>query len=362
MFGKKNRLLGIDISPSAVKLVELGLSDGQPRVEAIALEALHENDLEDRHPSNIEAVADAVRKAHKASGSRLKHAAIAIPTSSVINRLVQLPVDLSESELEAAVEAEAAHYIPYPLTEVYLDFEVRGISRASRDQQDVVVVATRREYVDVRETVLEEAGLKVDVVDVEAYALENVFARLSRHLYFANASENGLSSRLQNLRTALVDIGSAMTTVYVLQGEQMVFSREQAIGCDQLTQSIAETYDMPKERAEVAKRTGELPEDYPNRVLNPFSEAVAEQVATALQFFYSSSHYNSIDGMMLMGGGGLIVDINKIIARRVNVPVTVANPFETMEYAKRGGVANARILREACLFNVASGLALRNLS
>ncbi len=361
MFGKKHRLLGIDISPSAVKLVELGADWEQPRVEAVALETLREGDMEDRQPANTEAIATAIKKACKASGTRLKHAAVAIPTSSVITRTIQLPVDYSSSEIESSVEAEASRYIPYPMEEVYLDFEARGISRHARDQQDVVVVATRREYVDIREAILEDAGLTVEVVDVEAYALENVFARLSRHLYFADTSDKDLGARLSGLRTAMVDIGATVTTVYVLQGEQVIFSREQAIGCDQLTQAIAETYEIPKDRAEIAKRTGELAADYDTRVLTPFRATVAEQVANALQFFYSSSQYNSVNGMMVLGGGGLVVDINKTIAQRVGVPVVIANPFETMECTNRSGVATARIMREAALFNVACGLALRSL-
>jgi type IV pilus assembly protein PilM len=359
VFGNKNRLLGIDISSSSVKLVELSLRGTQPCIEAVALEPLPEGAMEDRQPVDIDIVAAAVRRACKNAGSRLKHAAVAVPTSGVIVRSIALSADYTGPELEAAVEVESAQYIPYPLEEVYLDFHQRGISKNVRNVQDVVVVATRREYVDIREEIVREAGLKLDVVDVEAYALENVFATLSRHLYFADAQDNDLTARLDNLRTAMVDVGVTSTSFYVLQGEQMIFTREQSIGCDQLTQSIAATYDLPKDRAEWAKLSGELPEDYPQRVLSPFRDAVAEQVANALQFFFSSSNYTSVDGMMLLGGGGLVPELNKIIAKRVGIPVVVANPFETMEYAKRGNAMRA--MRDAPLFHVACGLALRGL-
>jgi type IV pilus assembly protein PilM len=359
VFGKKNRLLGIDVSTSAVKLVELSRRGGQPCIEAMALEPLPEGVMEDRQPIDIDIVAAAIRRACKSAGSKLKHAVLAVPTSSVIVRPIALPVDHAGPELESMVEVESAQYIPYPLEEVYLDFHQRGLSKNVRDVQDVVVVATRREYVDIREDICREAGLKLDIVDVEAYALENVFATLSRHLYFADAQGNDLAARLQNLRTAMVDVGVAGTSFYVLQGEQMIFTREQSIGCDQLTQSIASTYDLPKDRAEWAKRSGELPEDYRQRVLDPFREAVAEQVANALQFFFSSSNYTSVDGMMLLGGGGLVPELNKTIAKRVGIPVVVANPFETMEYSKRGSAMRA--MRDAPLFHVACGLALRGL-
>lgn len=360
MLGKKNRLLGIDISPTAVKLVELNLDAGRPQVEAMAVESLPEGVVEDRNlTTDVDTIAAAVRRACRSSGTRLKRAAVAVPTSSVVTRTITLPVEYGEEEIEAAIEVEATQYIPYPLEEVYLDFEVRGGSKATRDSKDVMLVATRREYVDVREEILEEAGLEAAVVDVEAYALENVFAELSRHLYFADTDGKDVSERLGRLRTAVMDVGSIATTLYVFQGAEVVFNREQAIGCDQLTQAIAEAYDLPKNRAEMAKRAGELPDDYADRVLKPFRYSIAEQVANALQFFYSSSNHNSVDGMMLMGGGGLVPELSKAIAERVGAPVIVANPFEAMGYAKR--VNPSRLLREAPMFNVACGLALRGL-
>lgn len=359
MFREKERLLGVDISPSSVKLVELNLDSNRPQVEACAVETLPEGAMEDRHPKDISAVAEALKRAWRASGTRRKQAIIAVPTSSVITRTITLPVDYDEPTIEAVIETEAAQYIPYPLSEVYLDFEIRGASKTSHDTQDVMLVATRREYVDVRRDVLAEAGLKAAIVDVEAYAAENVFAELGRYLYFAGSEGADAAARLSELCTGMVDIGASHSTLYVFQGEELIFNREQTIGCDQLTQQIAEAYGLPRDRAELAKRSGELPEDYDTAVLEPFRNTLVEQISNVLQFFFSSSHFNSLDGLMLTGGGGLITGLNKILAERVGCPVTVANPFETMSYAKR--IDANRLTRSAPLFTIACGLALRTL-
>ncbi len=359
MFKQKERLLGVDISPSSVKLVELSLDSNRPQVEACALEALPEGAMEDRHPKDVTMVAEALKRAWKASGTRRKHAILAVPTSSVISRTITLPIDYDDAAIEAVIETEAAQFIPYPLTDVYLDFEVRGVSKASSDTQDVLLVATRREYVDVRRDVLEEAGLTPATVDVEAYAAENIFAELGRYLYFAGADVADAAARLNQLCTGMVDIGASHSTLYVFQGEQLIFNREQAIGCDQLTQQIADAYGLPRDRAELAKRTGDLPEDYATRILEPFRNMLVEQIGNMLQFFFSSSHFNSLDGLMLAGGGSLTPGLSKILAERVGSPVIVANPFETMSYAKR--IDANRLTHNAPLFTIACGLALRAL-
>lgn len=358
MFNKKDRYLGIDISASSVKLIELSRSGKRFNIDAMAVEPVPEGAIEDGNPSDVDQVVGAVKRALKSSGTKLKKAAIAVPSSSVITRTIPMPIEYGEEEIEVAIEVEASQYIPFPLEEIYIDFAVLGPSRASRDSQDVMIVASRRENVDLRQEVLEEAGLKVPVVDVEAYAIENMFSVISNNLYFDSA-QTGTDERLDNIRTAIADIGYNTTTLYIFQGDKVVFTREQAYGCDQLTRTIAENYDLPKDRAELAKRSGELSEDYAETILEPFRQMVADQINSALQFFFSSSNYNSIDSILLAGGGGTITDLDATLSQVLGVPCVVANPFETMSSARK--INRQTLLRDAPLFGVACGLALRSL-
>jgi type IV pilus assembly protein PilM len=178
LFKRKEPILGIDISPSAVKLIELSRSGTRFRVEAFAIEPLGEGMMEDRNPADTDDVAEAIRRAWRSSGARTRHAAVAVPTSGVITRTVPMPVEFKESDIETNIAIEASQYIPYPIEEIYLDFEVKGPSQASVDMQDVMLVATRKENVDTREATLKNAGLIPAIVDVEAYALENTFRLL----------------------------------------------------------------------------------------------------------------------------------------------------------------------------------------
>lgn len=344
----RHRFLGIDISPSAVKLIEISRSGQRFQVEATAMEPLPEGVMENRNPTDPDGISSAIKRALKSSRSNLKQAAVAVPTSNVITRTIPMPLEFDQEELEANIQIDAAQYIPFPLDEVYLDFQVQGRSKGSAESQDVMLVATRKENVDLREAVLKEAGLKAGIVDVEAYALANTFSLLT----------NGLSQHDSESRIALVDMGATITTLHIFQDDAIIYSREQAFGCEQLTLAIADAYGLSRDKAELAKRSGELSEDYPTTILDPFKQSAAEQIGHALQFFFSSSHYNTVDRIILMGGGALVPGIAEKVADFLGIPTVVGNPFEHM--SSSGRVNRRSLLRDAPLYAVACGLALRS--
>jgi len=367
LFKTKERVLGIDISASAVKLMELGRSGQRYKVEAMAIEPLEEGVMQNRNPSDLDAVSAAVKRALRTSGSRLRKAAVAVPTSSVITRTVPVPIEYDEDAIEANIQIDAPNYIPFPLEEIYLDFQLQGPSRASKSVQDVMLVASRQENVDLRQEVLQGAGIKPIIVDVEAYALENTTHLLLQQLQqqAKQGSEEGvkLNKAKDSGLVALVDIGTSITALYVIKDDRVIFTREQSFGSEQLTQAIADAYELPKDRAELAKRSGDLSEDYPTTILAPFQQSAVEQISQALQFFFSSDHYdightNSVDSIVLVGGGAMVADLDRIITDLLGIPTVVGNPFMHMGNATR--VNRHSLLRDAPLFAVACGLALRS--
>lgn len=356
-------MLGIDISPSAVKLIELSRSGQRFRVEAFAVEPLGEGMMEDRNLTDPGQVGEAIKRAWRRSGTRLRRAAVAVPTSSVITRAVPMPAEFKESDIEANMSIEAAQYIPYPIEEVYLDFEVRGPSQANSEMQDVNLVASRRENVDTREAALKEAGLVPAIVDVEMYALENAFRLLADSLPKVGGEGGALSlAKARDGLTALVDIGATVTNLYILQNDRAIFTREQGFGCDQLTIRIAETYGLPRDQAEQMKRSGQVADDFAATVLEPFKQMLAEQIGHGLQFFFSSDQYASgrynVDTIVLVGGGAMIVGLDRVVADVLDITTVVANPFKSMGSAVR--VNSGALLRDAPLLAVAGGLALRS--
>lgn len=340
-------LIGLDISTTAIKLVELGRSGGRYRVESYVVEPLPPNSVIEKNISDIEAVGAAIRRAVKRAGSHTKQAAVAVAGSAVITKVISMPASLSDEEMESQIELEADQYIPYPLEEVNLDFDVIGPSVDNPERVDVLLAACRSENVEVRVDAVELGGLTARVVDVEAYAMENAFSLIADQLPDEGVDKN----------VAVVDIGATMTTLNVLHDHNIIYTREQVFGGKQLTEEIQRRYSLSYEEAGMAKRQGGLPDDYIPEVLEPFKEAMAQQVARALQFFFSSSQYSSIDYLVLAGGCASISGVDSLVEHKLGVPVLVANPFNNMGIASR--IRPQVLINDAPALMIACGLALR---
>jgi type IV pilus assembly protein PilM len=345
---KKPTILGLDISTTAVKLLELSMSGNRYRVESYAVEPLPPNSVIEKNISDVDGVGEAIKRAVKRSGTRAKFAAAAVAGSSVITKVISMPASLSDEELESQIMLEADQYIPYPLEEVNLDFEVIAPTEDDPERVDVLLAASRSENVDVRVDALELAGLQAKVIDVEAYAMENAFSLLKEQM-----PDNGLDKTI-----AVIDIGATMTTLNVLHDLKTIYTREQVFGGKQLTEEIQRRYGLSYEEAGMAKRQGGLPDNYVPEVLEPFKEAMAQQVSRSLQFFFSSSQYNSVDHIVLAGGSSSIPGVDELIEKNQGVPTSVANPFSNMIISPK---IKAQVLsNDAPALMIACGLAMRS--
>ena len=345
---KAHPLLGLDISSSAVKLVELTANGKEGyRVERYTVEVLPKDAVSDGNIANMDGVVDAVKRAWKRLGTSTRHVAMALPGSAVITKKILVPAGLRDDQLEIQVESEANQYIPFAIDEVNLDFQVLGPAPSAPDELEVLIAASKKERVEDRVAVADAAGLKAVVIDVEPFAALAAFGLIERQL-----PDGG-----RNQTVALVDAGSNIMGLTVLRNGQQVYAREQAFGGGQLTQDIARHYGMTYEEAEAAKRAGNLPEGYDNELLAPFMESLALEVSRALQFFFTSTQFNSVDHIVLAGGCAVIPGIDEVVATRTQVSTLVANPFASMVLSDR--VRAKSLLADASALMVACGLALR---
>jgi len=341
-------LFGLDISSSSAKLLEIAdAGNGAYRVERYAIEPLPRDAVVDGNINNLEAVADSVKRAHKRLATRTKHVAMAVPTGAVITKKIIVQSSLREDELEIQVETEANQYIPFALEEVNLDFQVVGPSPSSPEEQEVLIAATRKEKVEDRVAVAESAGLKPLVMDVESYAQQSALSMVVKQLPKEGRDRN----------VAVVDIGANVMNVSVLRNDQSVYTREQAFGGNQLTQDIVSRYGMSAEEAEAAKRSNSLPDDFESEVLRPFMENLAIEVQRALQFFFTSTQYSSVDNILLAGGSAVIPGLEEVVSTRTQVETIVANPFAQMQTSPR--IQLKRLVLDAPSLIVACGLAMR---
>jgi type IV pilus assembly protein PilM len=348
-FGKKRTVpvLGIDISSSSVKLLELSRSGDQYRVESYAVASLPPNAVVEKNIAEVEAVADMLRSVHGRAKTKLKTVAVAVAGSAVITKLIDMPAGLTDDAMETQISLEADQYIPYPLDEVALDFELQGPAPNSPDQVEVLLAACRRENVDSRVDALELAELTAKVVDVEAYAVERAFKLVQSQFDYDDESV-----------IAIVDIGATMTTLSVLVGGSTVYTREQLFGGRQLTEEIQRRYGLTVEEAGLAKKQGGLPDDYEHDVLEPFKDAVVQQITRSLQFFFSSSQFNDVDHILLAGGVASMPGLAELVQERLGTATSVANPLARMSVASRVDVA--ALSNDAPSLMIACGLAMRS--
>ena len=349
LFNPKARpLLGLDISSSAVKLVELTANGKEGyRVERYTIEVLPKDAVSDGNIANLEGVVDAVKRAWKRLGTSTRNVAMALPGSAVITKKIIVPSGLRDDQLEIQVESEANQYIPFAIDEVNLDFQVIGPAPSVPDELEVLIAASKKERVEDRVAVADAAGLVAVVVDVESLAALAAFELIERQL-----PDEG-----KNQTLALVDAGSNVMSLTVLRNGQQVYAREQAFGGAQLTQDIARHYGMTYEEAEAAKRAGSLPEGYEAELLAPFMENLALEISRALQFFFTSTQYNQVDHIVLAGGCAVIPGVDEVVATRTQVSTLIANPFANMVLSDRVRAKN--LLADASSLMVACGLALR---
>ena len=345
---KASQVLGIDISSTTVKLLELSREGDRYRVESYAVAPLPPEAVVEKNVNQVETVGTLIHDLVVRSKTRAKHAVAAVSGSAVIIKTIAMPAGLSEEDLEAQLTVEADQYIPYPLEEVSLDFEELGPVPGREDQVNILLAACRQENIESRVDALEVAGLTPAIMDVEVFAMERAMALLQTQMP---------ASGPQTI--AMVDIGASMTTLSVFADGESVYTREQLFGGKQLTDEIMNRYDLSFEEAGRAKKQGGLPEDYEREVLEPFREAVVQQVSRSLQFFFSSSEYTQLDAIVLCGGVSAIEGLSSLIEERLNTPTIVANPFADMSVGPR---VNAQALaKDAPAMMVACGLVMRSL-
>ena len=345
---KQTQVLGLDISSTSVKLLELSRGRSGYRVENHAVEPLPANAVTEKAISDVDSVGETIRKAIRRTGTKNKNCAMAVAGSAVITKVITMPASLKDDELEGQIQLEADQYIPYALEEVNLDYDVLGPTEGNPETVDVLLAASRSENVEMRVAAAEMAGLVPKIMDVEAYTIENAFTRLT----------NMLPEEGHGKTVAVFDIGATMTRLDVISDRRMVYTREQPFGGKQLTEEIMRRYGLSYEEAGLAKKEGGLPENFIPDVLEPFKETVAQQVNRFLQFFYSASQYSAVDHILFAGGCASIPGIDELIESRLGTPTTIANPFSGMSLASR---VNPQTLgQDAPSLVIACGLALRS--
>ena len=341
-------LIGVDISSSAVKMVEIeSAGKGMYRIERYAIEPLPKDSVLEGNVNNLDAVSDALKRCHKRLGSNIKNLAMALPNAAVISKKILVPAGQTEEDLELQVQTEANQYIPFALDEVNLDFQVLGPAPNSPEDVEVLIAASRKDRVQDRQGLAEAAGLKPAVLDIESHASRLAMSRLVASL--PNEGKDAL--------VALFEIGADTTSLKVLRDDEMLYDRDQAFGGSQLTQLISRQYGFSFEEAEQKKLAGDLPDDYESTLLAPFVDSLSQEIGRALQYFFTSTPHHKVHYVMLAGGTATLPGLKDRVTELTGFASMVVNPFENMKLGS--AVRESKLRREAPSYLTACGLAMR---
>ena len=346
---KSNIVLGVDISSTAVKVLELAVNGRGYKVEAFAIQPLPNGAIVENNIQNVGAISSTLSAALAQMRTSTKNAAVAVSGSAVITKLIEMDASFSDEEMESHILVEADQYIPYAMDEVAIDFEVQSLHEDDPTKADVLLAACRLDQVELRSDVIKKSGLKAKIVDVEALAMERARELITPYIQWKNDEKI----------LAIVDIGAFKTTLHIMQRGRVIYTREQLFGGrQQLTDDIQRHYGLSAEDAEKAKKSGQDSGDYHKEVLMPFIDVLVQQVSRALQFFLSSSQHKSISALVLTGGASNVSGLKEKAQSILEMPVFHANPFVDMTVSKQ--VDSVALEQEAPSLMIACGLAMRS--
>ncbi|KEA65086.1 Type IV pilus biogenesis protein PilM [Marinobacterium lacunae] len=345
LFGNKNAgWVGVDIGSSSVKLVSLSQHGRDYQVDSYAVVPLPPSAVVDGTVENQGEVSEAIERGLKICGNKLKHAVVAVPSSAVITKRLEISNAFSEQELEEQVKIEADQFIPYSLDEVALDFEVIGPVDHHPTLNEILLVACRRDDVSTREEAVNGAELQCEIVDVDTFAVERLLPLLEGYN--------------PDTLVGLVDIGASTLTLNVFKAGKIIYNREQAFGGNELTNAIHQQYGLEVAEIEQKLRSGSLDEEIVEMLVMPFRQSVIQQVSRALQFFYSSGVQNQLSEIYLAGGTAAITGLAELMQEEIGVASKVVNPFSNIRVGSR--LNQDRLMNDAPMLAKACGLALRS--
>lgn len=339
-------ILGLDIGTRFIKAVLLERSGDSFTVVGYACEPIIGNAFADREIKDFDAVSNALKKAkHSLKNKKVKDVAIAVAGSSVITKVVQMEPDQTDYQMEGQIEIEADSLIPFPLDEVYLDFEELGPSKTHVNKVNVLLSAAHKDTVDGRVTLLREIPYEPKVVDIEGYAVANAVSD-----YYPTEEES----------VFCVNIGATLLQIAVLSNGQVEYNKEHVFGMDVLLQDICTMQGLERDEAQRQLLDETLPETWRQDTLPIFLSNLQQQINRAIQMYITTTHAQRPTKILLCGGGAVINEVAPTLAEDLSVEVEVFNPFNTMKFGKNVDVE--QLTKVAPQLAIAVGLASRGFS
>jgi len=339
----KHPVLGIDIGSSSIKLISILSDGGDYRVEHLAIQPLPADAMDQNSIKQPATVSEALSRVWYQSAAKDKRCALAVPLTSTFSRVLYLPAGQSDAELESQVQIEAGQIVPFDVNEVSIDFQVIETVATDSDQVAVLLVASRTENVNQLESLVDEAGLELSIVDIDKYALLNSYIGLLE------------TPVLRSKTVALMHIGANSIIFMAVHERRELYVKDINFGIAQLQQQLLESGAL--EDAEPEALLSEPDERLETEYIQPFRQQLVLQINRAVQAYASSSQYRRIEHVILSGGGSRLYNLDETLQKELELPVEIADFSQRLAV---GNQVSRRLLKtHGPSLAVAIGLSLR---
>ena len=342
----KKKIFALDIGSYSIKLVELKSSKKGYQLVNLASVPLPPEAIVDGALMDTGVIVDAIRNLISSAGVKGGDVAVSVSGHSVIIKKISLPA-MTENELAGSIQWEAEQYIPFDIADVNLDFQILGPSAADQAQIDVLLVAAKKEIIDDYTAVIAEAGLNAVVIDVDAFAVQNM-------VEISYPAEEGEV-------VAAVNVGAELSNINIIKDGISLFTRDVANGGNQFTEEIQKRFGVSYENADAAKSGGEVEgvdAGEVKEILQEVSGLLSSEIARTIDFFMATNPEDSVRRAYVCGGGAKTESLDTLLADKLAVPVEIVNPFNAISCNEKN--FDPEYLEDvAPSFGVAVGLAIR---
>ncbi len=345
MFFKGKGAIGLDIGSSYIKAVKLKEAKGSYELELFNIHPLPPELIVDGSIIDSLRLADSMKEMVKKAGIKTKDTVISISGhSSVIIKRIALP-EMSEEELSESIKFEAEQYVPFDIEDVNLDFQIIG-PKEEPGQMDVILVAVKKDVINEYISVVKEAGLNPIIVDIDSFALENMY---------------GVNYEIEPEKNiALVNIGASTINMSILKGGISVFTRDSSLGGNMHDEALQREFNISYENAERLKRGESVenisPEDAADVIMSA-SEEILSEITRSFDYYRSTTLHEDISEVILSGGCALLKNFPSLISERSGIETRVVEPFRNIRIPKK--FDSTYVEEMAPIMAVAVGLALR---
>lgn len=346
LFMKSKEIVGIDIGSSSVKLVQLEEQKGAYQLKNAGILPLPSEAIVDNSLMDTTSIVETIKSLVKSLDIKAKDAVCSISGNSVIIRKISLPA-MTPDELEDQIAWEAEQYIPFDINDVNLDFEILDTDLSASGKMTVLLVASKKEIINEYVAVFNEAGMKLVVVDVDSFAIQNAY-ELN---YFPGPDDV----------VALVNIGASIMNLNVVKDGISLFTRDVQMGGNLYTEEILRQFSLSSQEAERIKVTLDYHDkERLQETITRINETVAIEINRSLDFYNSSAEDQRITKVFLSGGCSKVAMLAEAVSQRLGLQVEMLNPLQKITYNEKH--FDPEYLREiGPLVAVAAGLAMRRL-